>query len=216
MKQLENIAKASPAEIDTVWAGVWERAIAAENRVASIQHQIKKYRRSGLGVEHYEKQLPELIEKRDALIAKAKRDEAPLKAEFDRRGGWTRYTVVPGGHYHRYQGCSSFRWRTTVLWTPQHSGKSEAQLVAEMDETACTKCFPSAPVAPRSGAKPGECKMSRTNVEGEILEAWRAHNERRAGYAYPGLHQTFCPHCGKKVSVTKAGRFPGHKDPAKK
>jgi len=221
-----NLKTQTPAEIDTVWASAFDKLHAIMRRVDGIRGYIAKSEERGNDKSNF---LPELRSHEELVSRLAKAEAeldaeqkstdavvAPLKAEWDRRGKWTRYTLVPGGHFHRFHGCSSFRWKTTVLWTPELSGLTEAELIAKLDERACTKCFPDAPVAGKPKAKPGECKLSRTPATGEVREKWAAYTQARARYAYPGLYSTFCPHCGKKINITKAGNIPGHKDPAKK
>ena len=218
-----NLTKKTPAEIDTVWAGIYDALHALSKKVDGLKGYVAKSVERGndrddfpptkLAHDDLVARLADAEEKLAAEQTKVDAAVVPFKAEWDRRDGWTRYTVVPGGHYHRYQRCSSFRWSTMVLWTPELSGLTEAELIAKLDERACTKCFPDAPVAGKAGAKPGECRMSRTAATGDILRDWREYTAARAGYAYPGLYATFCPHCGKRVNITKAGNIPGHKEP---
>lgn len=65
--------------------------------------------------------------------------------------GWSRYTVVPGGHVHTWDGCHTLRWTTDVRWLPSLSGLTEADAVEEHGEILCSHCFPTAPVAWTNG-----------------------------------------------------------------
>ncbi len=221
---MSNLETQTPAQIDTTWAEIMTRKHEAAHRLGRIRDSLvcekvdiffqepREYGKTGDTIRRYYTKRDELL----AIMAAADIEAKPFEAEWDRRNGWTRYTVVPGGHFHHYRGCSSLRWTTTVLWTPELSGMTDDEVVAKLDERACTKCFPNAPVAGKPKAKPGECATSRQAATGEVREKWAQWTAARARYAYPGLYSTFCPHCGKKISITKAGNIPGHKEPAKK
>lgn len=91
--------------------------------------------------------LDDLAKVQDALAAN--RDEqAPLHAEYDARGGWTRAFLVlnNNGHVHSSRSCSTTYPTTHWGWLPQVSGLSEAEIVAQAGADACTICYPSAPV----------------------------------------------------------------------
>lgn len=80
-------------------------------------------------------------------LAAVNAEIAPLEAEYARRP-WSRYVIVPGGHIHRYQGCSTLRPTTETILLIEASGvEAEAEVIARYSYTACTKCFPNAPVA---------------------------------------------------------------------
>lgn len=83
-------------------------------------------------------------DKADELEAKM----APLHAEFDRRGGWTRAFLVTntGGHVHRSMDCPTCFTSTRYAWMTEFSGMDEAEIVDAAGERACTVCYPSAPV----------------------------------------------------------------------
>lgn len=138
----------------------------------------------GYQVEAAKKQVATLREIREALAAN--RDEqAPLHAEFNRRGGWTRaYLVLANnGHVHKDMDCSTCfdvrydettgEWKpgTKFGWLPQMSGKDEAEIVEASGADACTVCFPSAPVA--SLSRPRRV-LHRTEVEAAEARAAKA------------------------------------------
>lgn len=90
----------------------------------------------------------------DALAANRAAQE-PLHGEYNRRGGWTRFYAVPGGHVHRTMRCSTCnngRERTRFDWLLDWSGRDQAEAIAELAaaaHTLCSQscCFPGAPVA---------------------------------------------------------------------
>lgn len=72
----------------------------------------------------------------------------PLDAEWDRRGGWSRFFVVQNnnGHVHRSTNCSTCYPRTVYGWLTELSGLTEADAVEAHGTILCSVCFPSAPV----------------------------------------------------------------------
>lgn len=84
---------------------------------------------------------------------------AELHQVWADNGYWTRFFVVPGGHIHNDISNRCSRTYTTQHgWTPQLSGATEAEAVAELGPLLCTHCFPTAPVEFTVGhAKPEYC-----------------------------------------------------------
>lgn len=83
-----------------------------------------------------------------AEIAANAAQQAPLHAEFTRRGGWTRaYLVVTKGqgHVHSSMHCSTCYPTTQFAWLPELSGSDETAIVEAAGERACTICYPTAP-----------------------------------------------------------------------
>lgn len=75
-----------------------------------------------------------------------------VHAEYQRRGGWERYIIVPDGHVHYGRiNCPSLDHGirpTERRFIPSLSAMTEAQMVEAVGETACTVCFPTAPAMP--------------------------------------------------------------------
>lgn len=78
--------------------------------------------------------------------ARIEAELASIRAEFKRRGGWTRAFVVPGGHAHTSTACSTCYPTTRFALIPRMSGLAEEAIVEEAGDRACTVCYPSAPV----------------------------------------------------------------------
>ena len=90
------------------------------------------------------KRLTELEAKLDDVNARM----APYQAEWDRRGGWTRYILVGGGKIHtRHEACGTLRPTTQRLILTEASGMTDDEVVARYSYTACSICFKDAPVA---------------------------------------------------------------------
>lgn len=99
-----------------------------------------------------------------AALAANQAAQAPLNAEYLRRGGWTRFFAVSGGHVHSTMNCSACnngRERTRFGWLVEWSGRNQAEAIAALAaaaHTLCSQpcCFPDAPVpatpAPRKTA----------------------------------------------------------------
>lgn len=151
----------SPSEIDTLlfplWADRWKNATRAHEYLlllvgAGIWPKVaeryygQRYGAAAYNVNRYWEEAQALTAKKEAVEAEI----APLDAEHQRRGGWTRYRIVNSkgklGHLH-YGWCSSFRQTTETFLVAEASGLTADEVVGVFGETACTKCFKNAPVA---------------------------------------------------------------------
>lgn len=129
-----------------------------------------------------------------------------LDAEFQSRGGWTRFFTVEDGHIHSARHCvgGTIRVTTRVGWNPELSGKTEAEAVAKLGPNLCTHCYPTAPVIYTMGVEkpvdPAYC-TNKEPVAGSIR--WRVSSWAE------------CP-CGARASVTSLGNLRKHKKPTEK
>jgi hypothetical protein len=198
----------TPAQLDEQIYALWVENAQARGPIAYAQARLSEtYRRVGYKDDHARviaaKAAIETAKERCApAIAAVQAKLDPFNAEYDRRGGWTRYILVPGGHLHHYAGCPSLHpGRTQIVLLCEASGKTDEQVVETYNYTACTKCFPDAPVVPQSTLKPGECEGSRT---------YRYNRETaRLGF-YSGNSAT-CDCCGQRITVTTSNKLRGHK-----
>lgn len=209
-----DLKTATPVEIDTELARIYRAKMAIARPIAEHNETVKlmkKYERAGMlrgrnGEPHY------LVtrEARQARRAKvaimiisaiSRRLEQPLNAEFTRRGGWTRFFLVSGGHLH-FRGCGTLKPTTMIGWLPEDSGKNEAEVIEKWNVTACTHCFPDAPVVAKPTEKIVDGKCSN--------KGWKALAN---GASDPGRLHRFgeCTHCGTVASITKAGNLRAHK-----
>jgi hypothetical protein len=159
---MTDLTSLTPAEIDVLWAPIASREAKALSSVYELTHTL---RQAKLGIERgfsgrYEAEraqrvvetLPAEIEKFQVQAAQALREQEPFKAEWNRRGGWTRaYLVVTNGqgHVHRTTSCSTCYPTTQFAWLTELSGADEQEIVDQAGERACTVCYASAPVALR-------------------------------------------------------------------
>jgi hypothetical protein len=157
----------TPAEIDAAWAEAMEPVQLLElklrrnrERAVSIMDDLEaaqiKADRGLTGaylplprqLRSWEEQLVGYNENAEALrieIAEAEKADEPYVAEWDRRGGWSRYHIVSGGHLH-HQSCHTLSVRTMVGLLTEASGMDTEEVVTRYDVVACTHCFPDAPV----------------------------------------------------------------------
>jgi hypothetical protein len=152
---------------------------AYEDR-APLPHGVQAYY-----ADYLAKALTDLAEHR-AQYAANQAEQAPLKDEYHRRGGWTRAFLVlnSNGHVHSSQHCSTCfepRWNSSGIlvyegtsygWLPTLSGHDEAEIVEKAGSDACTVCYPSAPV--------DVLKRERTIFHGSEIEAKEARDAERA------------------------------------
>lgn len=98
-------------------------------------------------VGHMRRMLEELAAA-DTTVLDAHAAFAPLDAEWDRRGGWSRFFLVTNnnGHIHNTTACSTCFATTEFSWLPDLSGSTEEDAVNAHGSLLCSVCFPSAPV----------------------------------------------------------------------
>lgn len=169
------------------WGMTEDEVLAAADLVASYE------RRS------WDRQVEALDEAR-ATIRTANSEIRLRDAEFDRRGGWSRFWLVKnsGGHIHSSMACSTCYPTTWFGWLPALSGLTEADAVAEHGTILCSICFPSAPV---------EWTVGKAQTDGCPGSGKYVEVEGRARFA---RYRT-CPDCGKSVAVKDGGGLRKHK-----
>lgn len=75
-------------------------------------------------------------------------EQGELNEVYESSGRWTRAFLVDGsdGHVHSSMQCSSCYPTTQFVWLPQYSGADEREIVEAAGRSACTRCYPTAPV----------------------------------------------------------------------
>lgn len=148
----------TPAEVDTLLAPLEGALFEARSKrwqyLTAARHAAAQARTSWnrpAAQARYESNADEYNRKADEQQPAIEAAEAacePYRAEYARRGGWTRiyWCNANGGHGHNSLSCRSLNFDTSMSWLPELSGKSEDELVELAGESACTWCFPSAPV----------------------------------------------------------------------
>ena len=149
-------ASATPAEVDTL-------LLAAINTQAEAQRNLDRACKTIEYIEgivegerkYYSWCSPEALTAARAevranadSIMSAQHEIDDLNSEFVSRGGWARYYLVlnSNGHVHSSQNCSSCFPTTQYAWLTEQSGMTPQALVELAGESACTDCFPWAPV----------------------------------------------------------------------
>lgn len=192
----QNLANLTPVEIDELLAPIWEREANAQSRIqnykrreAEIFTTIEKVKKGEKvlrvttaldGIELMEDlaRLGRFIVAEGNKLAAAEAEAAPYEAEYTRRGGWNRVFLATSSNGHAHKGsecstCHNGTYRTAFAWLIQYSGKSEAEIVADAGERACTTCYPSAPANVKG------TKMFTPDEE-EAAKARQAREEAKA------------------------------------
>lgn len=152
-----NLQTMTPAEVDqllaplaTKLAELQARRWYALDAARDYERKARGSRNERLAASYTEKAATKRAEAEEFIPQIEAADTAcePFRAEFERRGGWSRiyWCTANGGHAHRSLSCSTLRITTGMVWLPDLSGTDEAALVEMAGESACTICYPSAPV----------------------------------------------------------------------
>jgi hypothetical protein len=143
-------AHESPADVDTQLAAHHLQAETLRFHIARGKATVEKYSeidsdRARMEIDRAERFIAGLREELDPVDVKIEQ----LQSEFVFRGGWSRFYLVSnaGGHVHSSTHCSTCFPTTRFGWLTDMSGKDEAGVVDDAGDSACTVCFPSAPVA---------------------------------------------------------------------
>jgi uncharacterized protein (DUF2249 family) len=205
-----NLTTATPVEIDTVLAPIWEREASAQSRIVNYKRReaeifttIEKIKRGEKvlrvttamdGIELMEDlaRIGRFIVAEGNKLAAAEAEAAPYEAEYTRRGGWNRVFLATSSNGHAHNGtecstCHNGQYRTSFAWLIRYSGKPEAEIVADAGKRACTTCYPSAP-ANAKGTKmftPDEEEAQRAREEREAERARKAREAADKGITTP-------------------------------
>ncbi|WP_020142301.1 hypothetical protein [Terracoccus sp. 273MFTsu3.1] len=208
-----NLTTATPVEIDTEIARIWDARATLGATVAHLTNSLHRaakdeqvrvhtgrwgsYKtRWGMDLDAAIERVEEIaagdgevwevraavkaLDEWNAAMAQAtalKAEEAPLHAEFKRRGGWTRAFLATSsnGHIHSSRECSTCYETTQFFWFVDLSGHDEAEIVTKAGSDACTVCYPSAPV--------NDLKRPRSIFSDDEKAAQAAREERAAAKA---------------------------------
>lgn len=167
----------APAQVDKELAVLYSEASNCTARIAQLTKSVERYEKV------LDSQGPTLRRHNEAKIAEftadiekyqAKRDDvraqaAPYEEEYEARGGWSRFYLVQntGGHVHSSTHCSTCFPTTRYGWLTDNSGMTEDEIVELAGDSACTTCFPSAPVANRNAPRPNRLETPEARAERE-------------------------------------------------
>lgn len=142
------------------------RIQAAEESIFQSQKTLRRATMTENGKAHYQKRIAQAEESIRALNHQAQ----PLRDIFAAHQ-WNRFIVVPGGHLHRGNGCSTLRTTTVRYLVADYSGADEAEIVDLAGERACTVCFPTAPVDQPSRLPEDVARREAATKEREAKES---------------------------------------------
>lgn len=173
-----NLTSLSPAEVDALWLDAIQPALRAQAAATATISSARRYLKAGGA---YTARGNEMLARGNEALAAAEAayDEAsaPFAAEYDARGGWNRYLMVANSNGHLHRGwagtchCHTLQRTTWVAPVPALSGMSNSDVVAEMKHTACSVCFPDAPVLTTA---------DRKRMSAEAKAAKQAEREAKA------------------------------------
>lgn len=143
---IDDPTSATPSEIDAELARLHADHARAQDTLRRLAKRHQDLLNDGMPA--YAAELQPRIEQAHRTVAACEAAARPLDAEFERRGGWTRAWLVlnTGGHVHRTTQCRTCFVTTNFAWLTHLSGHDETEIIEQSGESACTECYPSAPV----------------------------------------------------------------------
>jgi hypothetical protein len=196
----------SPPEIDELWAEAIAPAARDLQAANEVLRSARRYLKAGGVYRETGESKQARGESLQAAALKAYRTaSAPFDAEFTRRGGWARYLLVAAsnGHVHRATCHTITPGRTFVQPVHELSGQDDAGVVVAAGHTACSHCFPDAPVQTAEDKRAANVARGRCAGTGE--RATVIGRSRRYGR---------CPSCGGTFGVSAHGIVRPHKPAA--
>lgn len=185
----------TPPECDAVLADLWyEQQKIRENRrrvqerldadVAEREHfdETGKYSNRYAVMSDYNRASAERsVDIFDGQINELQEKIDPIEAEFNRRGGWSRFFLVKNtnGHVHSSMRCTTCFPDTQYGWLTDYSGMDESQIVEEAGDSACSTCFPTAPVADRANPRPNRLETPEMREARETRAREKAAREAK-------------------------------------
>jgi hypothetical protein len=182
------LAKLAPEKIDGVLAELYYQRYGLEVEIAGYQKMIDRNEqllKRGNKTPRYIESIANIqakynqeINNRKEEIAGFYAEEDIYEAEYHRRGRWTRAFLVHNGngHVHKSRSCSTLRPTTSLLWVTSYSGKNESEVIEDAGESACTVCYPNAPVDTRN--RPSKITDPNVKAINDEKEKARAERER--------------------------------------
>lgn len=201
---IANITTMTPAEVDNILVEAMTEAsraeqmidVATDTKAKRTEHldsaldTIASYKLSETEQAYWNKRVEQVkaeIAKNDAMIAEytpkleaANAVQKECNAEYYRRNGWTRFWIVinSNGHIHSSMNCTTCFPTTQYGWLPNLSGSTDAEVVELAGMSACTICFPDAPVEFRN--RPSQIEEPAKKAAREAREAAKAEKEAKA------------------------------------
>ena len=150
----------TPVGVDLQLAEIYSELYKVKANLSSSEEAAVKYKKmldptnvsfKQRNVESYTRMLANMEVKVSDLkeeVLKVESKATPLEEKWEQGGRWSRAFLVTNGngHVHKNRNCSTCYFSTEFVWLPQYSGQSEELIVADAGKSACTVCFPSAPV----------------------------------------------------------------------
>lgn len=201
---IANITTMTPAEVDNILVGAMQVASRAEQMIDAMTDSndkrkvslesaldaIAKYSLSDSEKAYWEGRVSkvqaeiakgeEIIAEHTPKLAEANATQKECNAEYARRNGWSRFWIVinSNGHIHTSMNCTTCFPTTQYGWLPNLSGSTDAEVVELAGMSACTICFPDAPVDTRN--RPSKIEDPEKKAAREAREAAKAEKDAKA------------------------------------
>lgn len=211
------ITEMNPAEIDSALSEIYGSLGEVDAEIATLLRRINSLQKTFTdayvtpymeesareGIESAHTQISVLKFEREMLT----NDLTPFEDEFVRRGGWSRFFSVMGGHIHSSMNCGTCNKMgkpTSFRWLPEWSGRSESEALASLTENhktiLCSVCFPDAPVELyRERQDPNSCPGSG-----------KSYDENQPYSIRTVSKWGTCPVCKKRVGASPLGKLRKH------
>lgn len=196
----------TPTDVDTLMLRASEAEAIAETRLTGLGQAMKRWTETiesyrgfqeAVGTAHEKYQSfgataddaqskidAALIEKKNYnnTIALAREIQEQAHAEWIRRGRWSRFWLVANtnGHIHKTTNpldCSSLFPTTEFFFMPHLSGMTDLEVVELAGTSACTLCFPDAPVDLLN--RPSQLEAPEKKAAREAREQAKAEREAK-------------------------------------
>jgi hypothetical protein len=162
-----DLTTATPVEIDTELARLWEAQGKAEASSASYRASLARWDERFGGSHPQYKDFEREAERHEAEAADLAEEALPYQQEYQNRP-WSRFFLVTNqnGHIHTSMSCSTCFMDTQFAWLPNYSGMSDQEIVAIEAYRCCTVCMPIAPAEQKAAAQ----KRSKEERERKAAE----------------------------------------------
>jgi pyruvate/2-oxoglutarate dehydrogenase complex dihydrolipoamide acyltransferase (E2) component len=162
-----DLTTATPVEIDTELARLWEAQSKADAYGASHRASLADWDKRFGGSQPQYNSFREAAERYEAESAALAAEALPYQEEYLRRP-WSRFFLVTNqnGHIHTSMSCSTCFMDTQFAWLPDYSGMSDQEIVAIEAYRCCTVCMPIAPAEQKAAAQ----KRSKEERERKAAE----------------------------------------------
>jgi hypothetical protein len=204
------LADQTPAEIDGALFPLLASRWQAATQVVSYKQSIKEAE-AGPSSHYRLKEMRAWVQECEAKVDELNEHIRPLLDEYSRRGGWSRFYLVPGGHLHESTGCSTCYPTTQFMLVAEASGSTGEDLIERYAQHVCSVCFPDAPtmlayIRGIDAARKAQAERDADKCAAGPFDVDEVDGSYRMYRAWGR-----CRGCGQRVSVTSTGKARKHR-----